>query len=161
MTSPKRHRLTGAEKESRIIGVHACDNTAQVVTVLRPNTKSNGERIHHHRREPCAECPWREDSPVGRFPAEAYRHSAATCYDMAQTTFACHMHGADKPATCAGFLLCGSAYHNFVVRLALMNGALDLDKITSSVPVYSSYREMAIANGVAADDSALARCRDE
>jgi hypothetical protein len=63
---------------------------------------------------------WRVDAN-GEFPAEAFRHSASTAYDMAQHTFACHESGSKKPATSAGFLLRG-ADHNLAVRLGFMTG---------------------------------------
>lgn len=78
---------------------------------------------------------------------------------MAQTTFACHMAGKDEPLTCAGFLLRGSM-HNLLIRLGQMRGAIDFDKISAGgAQLYDSYRAMAIANGVEADDPALKPCR--
>jgi Family of unknown function (DUF6283) len=52
------------------------------------------------------------------------------------------------------------ALHNLLVRLAQAKGRLDLDRIKSAVPFYTTYRAMAIANGVPADDPVLGRCRD-
>jgi hypothetical protein len=113
-----------------------------------------------HRRTPCPECPWRKNVPVGRFPPEAFRLSAKTSYDAAMTMFACHMESPEKPATCAGFLKSYGARHNILVRLALAQEKLDLDTVMSDVPLYATYGEMAEANGVAADDPALALCRE-
>lgn len=130
------------------------DGAHQIVTL-----NSNGEGPLVHRVQPCEQCPWRTDVPTGVFPASAYRHSAATAYDMAQTTFACHMSGKDKPATCAGFLLRGSD-HNLSVRLALTSRRFDHRGVSDGgVPLFISYRAMAVANGVSADDPALAPCR--
>lgn len=140
---------------ARIIDVHACDDVAHVITVATRRVDSHAA----YRREPCAECPWRKDAPIGAFPAEAYRHSARTCYDMAATTFACHMSGRTNPATCAGFLLSAGAQHNMLVRIAAMNGKLDLRAVKSRVALYSTYQQMAIANGVAVDDPCLRACR--
>lgn len=112
-----------------------------------------------HMRAPCAQCPWRKDVPTGVFPAEAYRISAHTAEDAALSTFACHMSGAGSPRTCAGFLLRNSV-HNLQVRIQLAQGRLDLRKVEDGgLPLYASYREMAIANGVPPDDPAIARCR--
>jgi hypothetical protein len=121
-------------------------------------TRSEGVGAYSYRRAPCAECPWRKDSPVGAFPAEAYRISASTAYDMADNVFACHMSGSECPATCAGFLLQG-ADHNLAVRMRLASGVLDPGSIRSDVELYGSYREMAEVNGVDPDDPVLARCR--
>lgn len=112
-----------------------------------------------HRRQPCEHCPWRSDLPPGTFPAQAYRHSANTAADAAFSTFACHMSGSRQPAVCAGFLL-RNAEHNLGVRLAVNTGRYDPAGVSDGgFPLYDSYRAMAIANGVAADDPALAQCR--
>lgn len=141
---------------AKVISVHPCDETAQVVTMVSP-----AGAPFLYRREPCAECPWRLDRPLRAFPVEAYRHSAHTCYDLAGTTFACHMQGAEKPATCAGFILSRDARHNMRLRMAASRGDFDFRNIESPVRLYSSYRAMAIANGVRRDDPALAACRSE
>lgn len=110
-------------------------------------------------RKPCPECPWRTDVPVGVFPAEAFRISAGTAYDMSNRLFACHMAKPDRPRTCAGFLLQG-AMHNLSVRLAMIQGRLDPRQVSDGgFPLYASYRAMAEANGVSPDDPALAPCR--
>lgn len=120
---------------------------------------SKGGENHAYRHTPCEQCPWRKDSPIGAFPPDAYRHSARTAYDMADSTFSCHVAGKDKPQTCAGFLL-QSAEHNMQVRIGLMTGRLDLSRLhDGGVSLYDSYREMAEANGVPADDPALKPCR--
>ncbi|RMA56482.1 hypothetical protein C8C96_4899 [Acidovorax sp. 100] len=110
-----------------------------------------------YRRTPCPNCPWRIDA-VGEFPAEAFRHSARTAYDMAKESFACHASGSDKPATCAGFLLRG-ADHNLGIRLRRMKDEL-MEVCDGGHELHENYRAMAIANGVPADDPVLAACRD-
>lgn len=135
--------------KAKITNVKPAGPTAQVVTVT-----GGGAR---YRREVCEQCPWRIDQ-TGSFPAEAFRHSANTAYDMATHTFACHMNGADKPATCAGFLLRGST-HNLAVRLRLVRELIDLGQVRETVPLHDSYRAMAIANGVDATDPVLEPCR--
>ena len=110
-----------------------------------------------YRRTPCPNCPWRVDA-VGEFPAEAFRLSARTAYDMATELFACHDSGAAKPATCAGFLLRG-ADHNLSVRLKWMQGEC-LDVQDGGHELHECYRDMSVANGVSVDDPALAACRD-
>lgn len=96
---------------------------------------------------------------MGEFPAEAFRHSASTAYDMAPNTFACHQSGTVKPAVCAGFLLRNSD-NNLGVRMMLMRGDLDREQVhDGGAELFSSYREMAVANGVDPSDLALAECR--
>ena len=111
-----------------------------------------------YRRKPCSDCPWRVDA-VGEFPAEAFRHSANTAYDMSTHMFACHQSGAEKPAACAGFLLRG-AEHNLTVRLKRMDGRIAGDVDSNGQELHQTYRAMAIANGVDPDDQVLAPCRD-
>ncbi len=112
-----------------------------------------------YRKVPCGGCPWVREN-VGEFPAQAFVHSANTAYDMATKQFACHESGVRKPQTCAGFLLRGAS-HNLSVRLKAMKGALDLSNVKEDGRrLFDSYREMAVANGVAPDDPALVHCRD-
>lgn len=106
-----------------------------------------------YRRTPCSDCPWRTDA-TGIFPAEAFRHSANTAYDMATKTFGCHQSGTHKPATCAGFLLRG-ADHNMSVRLGFMTGTFGQDIHADGLDLHEGYAEMAIANGVDPDDPVL------
>jgi len=111
-----------------------------------------------YRKQPCPDCPWRKDA-VGKFPAEAFKHSANTAYDMSQHTFGCHQSGKAKPTTCAGFLLRG-AEHNMLVRIGAMKGRFKDDVTDGGHELHDSYRAMAIANGVPSDDPVLLPCRD-
>lgn len=121
----------------------------QVVTI------SGGHR--GYRRSPCGGCPWRVDQ-TGQFPAEAFRHSAGTAYDMSQHVFACHESGVDGGHTCAGFLLRGSD-DNLAVRMGRRMGTYKDDVTDGGLRLHASYRAMAVANGVPADDPVLAPCR--
>ena len=107
-------------------------------------------------KRPCADCPWRKDA-VGIFPAEAFRHSAPTSYDLAQNTFACHQAGVEKSKICAGFLMQG-ADHNMAVRIKRMQGKR-FDVTDGGHELHAGYREMAIANGVSPEDPVLQPCR--
>jgi hypothetical protein len=133
----------------RITRVRPADSRNQVVTV------ESGKATY---RQPCAKCPWMVDA-TGKLPAGAFRHSAGTAYEMAEHTFGCHEAGAKRPATCAGFLLRG-ADHNLAVRLGLITGRFKGDVRDGGHELHQNYRAMAIANGVTADDPALAACRD-
>jgi len=135
-----------------IIGTHVASDEFGVTTVVSHGGKTA------YRRKPCAECPWRKDVTTGVFPPEAFRHSASTARDMADRTFGCHMSTTKAPTTCAGFLLM-NAEHNLSVRLSLIRGDYDPRKVGSDAPLYGSYREMAIENGVDPADEALAECR--
>ncbi len=114
------------------------------------------------RNKPCKTCPWRRDAEIGEFPAEAYRTSASCAYDTALTMFSCHESGTKKAAVCAGFLLANSN-HNMGVRLGVMKGTYNLSRLGNpdNVELYSSYRAMAIANGVDPQDPRIAACRGD
>lgn len=86
--------------------------------------------------------------------------SARVAYDMAESVFACHdTRVVEKAAICAGFLLRGAA-HSLAIRLAYLRGQIDPGSISDAgLALHKSYRAMAVANGVAGDDPALAPCR--
>jgi hypothetical protein len=109
----------------------------------------------NYAKTPCPECPWRRDVPVGQFPPERYVALAHTAYDLSLKVFACHMSKEGGEFACAGFLLQSSA-HNLSVRMA-DHGF----EVSSPYPLYETYREMAIANGVSRRDPALRDCRDD
>jgi len=112
----------------------------------------------HYRRQPCGGCPWRVDQ-TGSFPAEAFRISAPTAYDMSGRMFGCHESGTENPSTCAGFLLRGAG-HNMAVRMRAAFGEIDLGSVSDGGhELHDSYRAMAEANGVDPDDYALRACR--
>jgi Family of unknown function (DUF6283) len=139
-------------KLARTIDVKSAGEDHQVVTVF--SEKPNG-----YRRRPCSTCPWRVDA-IGEFPAEAFRHSANTAYDMAVHEFGCHQSGRGKPVTCAGFLLRG-ARHNLTTRLKLAERKIDPTSVSDAgLELFENYREMAKANGVPPDDPVLAKCRN-
>lgn len=111
-----------------------------------------------YRRSPCGGCPWRVDQ-TGSFPAAAFAISADCAYDMSGRTFGCHESGLDRPVTCAGFLLRG-ADHNMAVRMKAASGRLDPSQVhDGGHELHDDYVAMAVANGLAEDDPALARCR--
>lgn len=130
---------------TKITGIRRADDLHQVLTV---------EGMGPHRREPCGGCPWRIDQ-TGKFPPEAFRISADTCFDASLKLFGCHESGSQRPATCAGFLIANSV-HNLMARIRGTAGGVGC---SSPVPLYRSYRAMAIGNGVAPDDAAIALCR--
>lgn len=106
-------------------------------------------------RTPCVECPWRRDAKPGKFPPERYIKLAPTAYDMARGVFACHMTNEGKEVACAGFIISQGA-HNLSLRMSRQSFEARTD-----APLFFTYRELAIANGVPADHPALRQCRDD
>lgn len=139
-----------APKHSSVVKVRAAGPDHQVVTVV-------GSR-RPYRRRPSSDCPWRIDA-TGEFPAEAFRHTASTAYDMSGRVFACHQTGTSKPAICAGFLLRG-ADHNLAIRMKRFNGEVGEDVRDGGCELHANYRAMAVANGVGHDEEVLIPCRD-
>jgi hypothetical protein len=134
-----------------IVATRPADEHNQVVTVQGGDWRFCSA--------PCQQCPWRRSND-GAFPAEAFRLSASTSYDMAWSTFACHMAGARRLATCAGFLLSTGAEHNLALRLKLVRGEFHPDQVRAAgADLHPDYRSMAIANGVDPDDPAITPCR--
>ncbi len=110
-------------------------------------------------RQPCPQCPWRKDVPVGRFPPERYVALAKTAYDQSFTVFQCHKTSDGRPLYCAGFLLRG-ATHNLSARMAWGRGIIDMYKVSDGGhELFDNYREMAEANGVDPEDHVLRECR--
>lgn len=133
--------------------------------VLRRNADPNNDVVMvtggrgTYRRQPCGGCPWRVDQ-TGSFPAEAFRISAPTAYDMSDRMFGCHESGSGTPTTCAGFLLRG-ADHNMAARMAMIAGRVERATVADGgLELHGSYRAMAEANGVDPDDPVLRGCRE-
>lgn len=78
---------------------------------------------------------------------------------MSAHTFACHASGTKKPSICSGFMLRG-ADHNLTIRLKRMEGEIRNDVTDGGEELFENYREMAVANGVDANDMVLRECRD-
>lgn len=140
-----------------ITEARAADADHRVLTV----TGGNGS----YRREPCSDCPWRVDA-AGIFPAEAFRLAGNVAIDGSKMreigdalhAFACHQSGAGKPATCAGYILRGQDGIGW--RIAAATGRFDPREVTDQgLTMHDSYFDMAVANGVVADDPALDACR--
>lgn len=86
---------------------------------------------------------------------------ASTAEDLASRVFACHKSSDDHPLVCAGFLLRGAS-HNLSLRLAYARGEIVPENVTDGgYPLFSGYRDMAVANGVPSDDPALRRVRND
>lgn len=124
---------------------------------LDPLVKAQPDALPAQRR-PCTNCPWRADAQPGEFTAERYRVLAASAYDRSFMIFTCHKSPEGGEVVCAGFLERG-AEHNLAVRLAYSQRRLERFDRSGGLRLHSSYRAMAIANGVAPDEPLLEPCR--
>jgi hypothetical protein len=97
----------------------------------------------------CDECPWRKDVPPGRFPPERFERLRGTSEgaDWFKPIFACHKSPEGQEFACVGYLMvCG--WGNLSVRMAASSGQFNPRTLVASAPLYETYEEMAIANGV-------------
>jgi hypothetical protein len=99
-------------------------------------------------KTPCPECPWRKDAKIGKFPPERYVALEKTCRPggLLQPFFACHMSQDNKEIACASMLKV-VGYDINAVRLAMLRDSTDYCNIDTDLELYSSYDEMAEANG--------------
>lgn len=107
-------------------------------------------KIHFRRSETCTECPWRRDVAVGHFPPERYVSLRRTCEQGFNNVFACHQTAEGHETVCVGYLMV-DGLNNFRVRLAVIQGQYDPKMLKATGPLYESFREMAVANGVVWD----------
>lgn len=108
-----------------------------------------------YREQPCANCPWRRDSPVGEFPPERYEALRETAgrpggeVPIGAPVFACHKSSEDNTMACAGWLaVCG--YEHLGIRYNLAIGRLPASALTAGPgwpPLFGSYEELAERNG--------------
>lgn len=121
--------------------------------------------ILRHAAKPCAECPWRRDQPVGRFPASRYRALADTSAGPTGSAppeapmFACHKTAEGREIACAGWLA-AEGHGHVGVRLAIAFGRLDASALQPAAgwpALFDSYADLAVANGVDPDDPRLRR----
>jgi len=105
------------------------------------------------RNRPCGECPFRSDTPPGKFPACRYSALRATAGSpgheapLGAPMFACHMTQEGKEVACAGWLaVCG--IDHLGIRMAVLTSRLepaDLEPKPGWPPLFASYDEMAAA----------------
>lgn len=139
------------KRKTQIVQVRPAGPSHRVVTVTGGGNQ--------YCKTPCPQCPWRVDQ-TGAFPADAFRRSANTAYDLACAVFSCHMAGTDTPAICAGFILRGAA-HNLSMRMRARDGRCNPAEVSDGgLTLHADYRAMAEANGVPVDDEALRLCRE-
>ena len=107
------------------------------------------------RRYPCSECPWRCDTPPGKFPAERYEALRATSgtrgreAPVGSPMFACHKSPEGREEACAGWLA-AVGYESLTVRLQLAFGRLDPAALTPGddwPELFDSYEQMAATQG--------------
>lgn len=114
-----------------------------------------------HRRHPCAECPWRHDTPPGKFATERYEALRSTVgtrgaeIAIGGPMFACHMSRDGAEDACAGWLAV-AGYEHLTVRLAIAQGALPatvLDPAPGWPPLFATYDEMIAAQADPTEDT--------
>ena len=104
-----------------------------------------------HKKYPCNECPWRRDTPPGKFPEhryEALRNTAGTPgreRPLGSPMFACHKSPEGREAACAGWLAVSGIEH-IGIRLAIVTGRIPASVLQPGdgwPELFDSYDEMA------------------
>lgn len=104
-----------------------------------------------HPRRPCAECPWRRDTPTGQFSADRYAALANTSGApgaeafLDAPMFACHKTAEGQEQACAGWLAVAGVHH-LGVRLAVATGRLAPETLSPAPgwpPLFESFQHMA------------------
>lgn len=104
-----------------------------------------------HRRYPCNECPWRRDTPPGKFPAERYEALRNTSGQpgheapLDSPLFACHKTAEGQEQACAGWLATAGIEH-LGVRLAVLTGRIPGEALNPGEDwpeLFNNYNEMA------------------
>lgn len=107
---------------------------------------------------PCANCPWRRDSPAGEFTADRYQALRATAgrpgreAGLAAPVFACHKTEPGSDRACAGWLAVAGIEH-LGIRLAITLGRLPASVLRPGEnwpELFASYDEMAERNTIQA-----------
>lgn len=105
------------------------------------------------RKRPCAECPWRTDTPPGQFGPDAYQRLAPTSgtrgaeADLDAPLFACHKSQHGQEIACAGWLA-AVGHDHLGIRLAVITGRLPASALTPGEDwpeLYESLQDMAAA----------------
>lgn len=104
-------------------------------------------------KRPCRECPWRRDTPAGKFEACRYDDLRATSgrrgaeAGLYAPIFACHMSPEGGEYACAGWL--ASVGHDHIeVRLAVVTGQLPAEALEPGQDwpeLFTEFDEMAAA----------------
>ena len=107
------------------------------------------------RPRPCAECPWRKDTPPGQFPAERYEALRSTSRTpaghpgMHDPMFACHKSAEGNEIPCAGWLAVEGADH-VRIRIGVSLGEIPVEALQPGddwPELYEDYASMAEAQG--------------
>lgn len=101
-------------------------------------------RLSFTRTKPCEACPWRKDMPIGRLSGPYIERMRETCDVGYGLVFPCQI----SSEVCAGYLLSPDSLNNSNVLFAIHKRRFNPALLTTDVPLYVRYVEMAAANGV-------------
>lgn len=103
---------------------------------------------------PCGSCPWRRGAKSESIPN--FDSNRATCSlpqvagdtDGFRPIMACHLsdEGGDRP--CVGYVVSDDGWRNLTVRMAVIDGRIDLDAMREAaewIDLYSTFEEMLTA----------------
>lgn len=106
-------------------------------------------------RRPCAECPWRKDTPPGQFPPERYEALRDTTGSRGNEAwldapfFGCHKATTEEGFYCAGWLAAVGHWH-LGVRMAVSGESIPAEGLEPGIDwpdLYQSYEELLAVHG--------------
>jgi hypothetical protein len=115
----------------------------------------SSEKKFPHRKFPCGECPFRRDTPPGKFTVQRYEALRETVGEQGNEVpigapvFACHLSTDTAPLACAGWLAVAGIEH-IGMRAEVICGRLEPEALAPRgnwPSLYGSYDEMARAQG--------------
>lgn len=97
--------------------------------------------------KPCANCPWRRDAPVGHWDAQHFKDISVNCRDDGMALMLCHKSNKVEGSPCVGAIL-AVGLESIGLRIAVLQGKIDLKNFSTDTPLYRSFEEMLRANKV-------------
>lgn len=98
-----------------------------------------------HARHPCKTCPFRRELRGGAFPPDLLDETVGVNLRQGQYAHRCHVTlGADTENVCVGFLrfVTDNQIHNSMVQFGQRLGVIDLTRLSSDVPICSTWDEV-------------------
>lgn len=101
--------------------------------------------VNETMTKPCAGCPFRKDNGTRSHPIPGKHTKLAHLFDGQpgmHEIMECHTLPEGEHGACVGYLLSEHVWDNLSLRIAMIEGRLDLTVLEPDGELYSTYREM-------------------
>lgn len=100
-------------------------------------------------RRPCANCPWRVDSPRGYWDPTHFQEIWNNCQDDGMNQMACHKSTAEHILPCQGWVRV-MGFNAIGVRLAVISGKVSHAEVEDrdGPQLFKTFAAMLRANGI-------------